>query len=139
MSKQKIVILILSVVGLASTLMSWGVVYGISELAPDEFYSEKIEPGIARLIVMILYIIPLIVCIVNKSEYLVRIPFIASVTPPLLISVLIVILAVYSRATFNIRIDDNDDSDRLQIGPALYILFLVGILVPILGFALRKK
>lgn len=139
MSKQKIVILVLLVVGLISIFLPWGKIYGMGELDSDVFYQEEIDPGNMRVVVIILYLIPLIISLLNKSKYLARLPLFGSIIPPFLFSVLIVYGIIETGASFTIERYIVDDADRLQIGPAICILHFVGILIPVFGLALKKS
>ncbi|MDZ4810574.1 MAG: hypothetical protein SGI96_20230 [Bacteroidota bacterium] len=133
MSKQKIVILVLSVVGLISTFLPWvkGVlgrtVVGVS---------GKIEYEIW--LVFILFLIPLSISLLKKSEYLLGAALYGSIFPSLLATLFS--LNYLTITSIDIRFGIPEGSELgLSLGPAPYIVFIIGILIPLFGFALKHK
>ena len=96
MSKQKIVILVLSIIGLASTFLPWvkgflvGTVVGIS--------GPSVNMDIIWLVI-ILFLVPILICLISKQEHLRRQTLFWSILPPL-VSALIAFFVFCSRPEF---------------------------------------
>ena len=145
MSRQKIVIIVLSVVGLISTFLPWvkgfwiGTVVGISGLP------ENMD---VIWLVLVAFLIPMIICLINKSEYLKDGILLLSILPPLvvvLISLSFLTLDLNSSKYFfqsnaDMLLGVSGASELgLRLGPAPYIVFIVSILIPVFGFALKGR
>lgn len=139
MSRQKIIILILAVIGVGSSFLPWvkggpliGTVVGIGS-------NEKSQEIFWMTIVS--FLIPIVICLVVNSKFLNKALLIVLVLPPLICAlfafgILIMDLNSWRGRGFTGIYDENI---RLILGPAPYLIFLTGILIPFFGFILKPN
>lgn len=93
MSRQKIVILILSIISLASGIfLPWGLEHYCQELIPVSGSTpmEYGPGGNGKVVLILAYLFPLIACLRNKEKDLIRAPLFLSIIPPFIMSIVMI-------------------------------------------------
>lgn len=140
-SKQKNIILILSIIGLISSLFPWGTLswYKPASINDSElihFEEYEYGPGPQVIIILIVYLLPLINSILNKTGNLRGTSLFFSIIPPFGISLAMLydLSFSYDRVSYLGRV-----SGKVDVTGAYWVLLLAGILLLIFGLALKPN
>jgi len=140
MARQKILILTLSIIGLIAVFLPWikGLLIGTVTVVGISGRGEKE----VLWLVMGLFLTPVVICLINKRKYLTRWILFWSIFPAFLAAVIafMFFLIDLNSPRMDIFVGINNASDlNLKLGPAPYVVFIVGTLITLLGFGLKPK
>ena len=139
MSKQKVVILVLSIIGLASTFLPW--IKGLFGVTLNEISSISGDKS-GIWVVIVCFIIVSLLCLVNKQFVLRGWALFGALLPAIItIAVSIFYLAMDLNSRMIDYFLDIDDASELglRLGPAPYIVLIAASLIAVFGIALKPK